>query len=139
MTIGKLKSMKIFKENDFNLLTILLKIILMILNLSIFLVIVIFLIGIVYSKSKAGPKRSYQVDLSSKIVIITGSSAGVGKETARKMASRGATVIFACRNKEKTLKIINEIQLSTKNSRLHFIELNLPDYNSVRNFAKEFQ
>lgn len=105
MTIGKLKSMKIFKENDINLL----KILLMILNLIIFLVVVIVLIGIVYSKTKAGPKRTYKVDLSDKIIIITGSSAGVGKETARKMASRGATVIFACRNKEKTLKIINEI------------------------------
>lgn len=73
----------------------------------IFIIIVIILIGIillgfVYSLNKAGPKRSYNVDLTGKIAIVTGSSAGVGKETAKKLALRGATVIFACRNKDKT-------------------------------------
>ena len=65
--------------------------------LSIITLIVI--IGIVYSKNKAGPRRSYEIFLNRKVVIITGSSAGIGKETARKFAARGATVIFACRNK----------------------------------------
>lgn len=69
-----------------------------------------FIIGFIYSRTKAGPLRHYNVDLSGKVIIITGSSAGVGKETARKLAFLGATIIFACRNKEKTLPIINEMK-----------------------------
>src|SRR3546814_5947250 len=41
------------------------------------------------------------IDLSSKRVLITGVSAGLGIETARVLAARGAFVVGAARNLEK--------------------------------------
>lgn len=38
--------------------------------------------------------------MEGKTIIITGANAGIGKETARDMAKRGARVIMACRNLE---------------------------------------
>ena len=61
-------------------------------------------------KNTIGPLRTFNgVDLNGKVIIITGASAGIGKETARELAKYKATIVFACRNKLKTEPIISEI------------------------------
>nr|CAD7414070.1 unnamed protein product [Timema poppensis] len=39
-----------------------------------------------------------------KVVIVTGANTGVGKETVRELAARGAHVILACRDMDKCEK-----------------------------------
>ena len=56
-----------------------------------------------------GQKRDYNVNLTGKVVVITGCSAGVGKEAARVIARTGATIIFACRDEAKTRPIMSQI------------------------------
>lgn len=45
--------------------------------------------------------------------MITGCSAGIGKETARDIAKTKATIVFACRDEEKTKKVMFYIKMET--------------------------
>lgn len=76
--------------------------------------------------------------MKNKIVLITGANTGIGRVTAREIAKMGATVILACRSREKTMPVIEEIVRETGNSAVEFLELDLASLASVRKAAAEF-
>jgi len=76
-------------------------------------------------------------DLASKTFIITGANTGIGKITAKELARRGAHVILACRSKDKTTPVIEEITRETGNSKVEFVHLDLGDLASVKQCAEE--
>jgi NADP-dependent 3-hydroxy acid dehydrogenase YdfG len=49
-----------------------------------------------------------------------------------------ATVIFACREAERTLPSLEEIKKESKNENLYFYRLDLSDMKSVKQFSEEF-
>ena len=48
-----------------------------------------------------------ETSLAGKVAIVTGGNAGIGLETARGLAERGARVIIGCRSKQKGTISIN--------------------------------
>jgi len=78
-------------------------------------------------------------DLTGKVIIITGANSGIGKETAAELARLGATVILACRDIDKTLAVVSELQSKTDNPSIDFIQLDLSDMSSIRGFVEEFK
>ena len=76
-------------------------------------------------------------DLANKTFIVTGANTGIGKITARELARRGARVILACRSRDKTQPVIDEIVRDTGNKNVEFVELDLGDLASVRRCAED--
>ena len=75
-----------------------------------FILLIFFLIIIAYFEKWAnGPLNPIKKDLTGKLIIVTGSSDGIGLETAKDLINSNANVIFACRNKSKTENIISNL------------------------------
>lgn len=80
--------------------------------------------------------KPIQADLKNKIAVVTGANTGMGRETARELARLGATVILACRNKEKAQAARDDIVSSTGNQDVQIMELDLSSLASIRGFAR---
>ena len=86
-------------------------------------------------------------NLCGKIIVITGGSSGLGKETVKILVKYGAIVYMLNRNKIKTQRIINELIKELKDgnndnnndikNRLKFIKIDLSSLQSVYNCAKK--
>ena len=75
--------------------------------------------------------------MKGKVVIVTGANAGIGKATAARLADLGATVVLACRCKERGEAALSE--LSCVNGRcFDLMALDLADQGSIRAFAEAF-
>ena len=73
-----------------------------------------------------------------RIVIVTGANSGIGYETAKALAAKGATVVMACRNLDKANEAAAEIRKTVSDADLDIIPLDLADLSSVRKFATLF-
>ncbi|XP_041797500.1 retinol dehydrogenase 13 isoform X2 [Chelmon rostratus] len=76
--------------------------------------------------------------LDGKTVLITGANTGIGKETSRDLAGRGARVVMACRDLTRAEQAAEEIRQATGNGNVVIRHLDLASLYSVRQFAKEF-
>ncbi|XP_072884732.1 retinol dehydrogenase 11-like [Hemitrygon akajei] len=75
--------------------------------------------------------------MEGKTVIITGANSGIGKETARELARRGARVIMACRDTQRSEEVAKELRASTGNEQVLVSRLDLASIQSVHSFARE--
>lgn len=75
------------------------------------------------------------VNLAGLRAIVTGGASGLGRETARALASAGAEVTIAARNLEAASEAVEEIKAKTGNPNVHHARLDLADLSSVAEFV----
>jgi NAD(P)-dependent dehydrogenase (short-subunit alcohol dehydrogenase family) len=78
-------------------------------------------------------------DQTGRVIIVTGANSGLGWETARALAQKGATVIMACRNPPKAEAAAARIAALGPAGRTVVMGLDLADLDSVRSFAAAFR
>ncbi len=69
------------------------------------------------------------------VVLVTGSTGGLGREVARRLASRGAHVIVHGRNRERGMELVAEIERDGKGS-ARFYAADLASFDQVRDFGE---
>ena len=71
-----------------------------------------------------------------KTAFVTGANTGIGYDTARVLAERGAKVLLGCRTEERALEAINRIKEKAPDAELKWIELDLADLSSIKTAAE---
>src|SRR5690349_19603954 len=77
--------------------------------------------------------------LEGKICLVTGSTSGIGKVTARELAKQGATVVLVSRTRAKGEATQAEITQATGNPHVELLVADLSLLADVRRLASEFQ
>lgn len=71
-------------------------------------------------------------DQTGRVAVVTGANGGLGLETARALARRGARVVMAARNQDKSAAAVADIQAEIPNASLEIYELDLGSLTSIR-------
>lgn len=77
-------------------------------------------------------------DQTGRTALVTGANTGIGRETARMLAQRGADVVLACRDLAKGQAALASIEALRPTGRVSLAALDLADLASVAGFAAEF-
>ncbi|MEO0895915.1 MAG: oxidoreductase [Bacteroidota bacterium] len=77
-------------------------------------------------------------DLTGKTIIVTGGNSGLGYESTRALAQKGAQVILASRSKERGEAAKQKILAIHPNATIDVMELDLGSLDSVKQFAEAF-
>lgn len=80
-----------------------------------------------------------EISMQGKICLVTGSSTGIGKVTARELARMGATVVMICRNRARGEAAQAEIKAASGSDKVDLIVADLSSLAEVRRAAEEFK
>ncbi|HWV12075.1 MAG TPA: oxidoreductase [Sphingobium sp.] len=76
-------------------------------------------------------------DQSGRVFLVTGANTGIGFETAKALASKGARVLLACRDARRGEEAIAQIKAAAPKAELKLILLDQADLASVRATAEQ--
>lgn len=76
------------------------------------------------------------MEMAGKVCLVTGASAGIGKETALGLANKGATVIMHGRHPARSQKALEYVRSRSGNPNVEMIEADFSEMSEVRGLAE---
>ncbi|MDE0606835.1 MAG: SDR family NAD(P)-dependent oxidoreductase [Acidimicrobiaceae bacterium] len=76
-------------------------------------------------------------DQTGRVAIVTGANSGLGLETARVLAGRGASVVLAVRDLDKGEQAVDDIRSDHPSAQIELQQLDLASLDSVRSASEE--
>lgn len=89
-----------------------------------------------FTRHSTADEVSEGIDLTGRRALVTGAASGIGVETARTLARRGAEVTLAARRLDAADRAAEEIRATTGNMKVLTAVLELTDRRSVADFAE---
>ena len=77
-------------------------------------------------------------DLAGRQVAITGAASGLGRESARALASHGASVMVLARSRDRATGAVEEIKALVPTATVEFGVVDLADLSTIRSFADTY-
>jgi NAD(P)-dependent dehydrogenase (short-subunit alcohol dehydrogenase family) len=77
-------------------------------------------------------------DQAGRVAIVTGANSGIGFETARALAQKGARVVLACRDTGRGRDAEQRLRAALPQADARFMPLDLGSLASVESFCKDF-
>ncbi|OYT70660.1 MAG: short-chain dehydrogenase [Chloracidobacterium sp. CP2_5A] len=74
-----------------------------------------------------------------RVALVTGGTAGIGKETARGLARAGFAVVFVGRDRQKCEQVVEELRADTGNADIAALTADLSRLDDIRRVAAEFR
>jgi NAD(P)-dependent dehydrogenase (short-subunit alcohol dehydrogenase family) len=74
-----------------------------------------------------------------RLAVVTGATSGVGFYTAKELARKRATVIMPARDLRKAKEAAERIEAEVPKARLYLAQLDLAEFDSVREFAEHLR
>lgn len=71
--------------------------------------------------------------------LVTGGTSGLGKETARALAEKGAELVLVGRDEEKCISTAEQIRAQTGNREVEYLVGDLSEQSEVRDLAQDFR
>ena len=75
--------------------------------------------------------------MNGKVCVVTGANGGIGRETAKELARRGATVVMICRSKERGEEAQRAVIQETGNPHVELVLCDLASQQQVRRAAAD--
>lgn len=79
-----------------------------------------------------------QNSLAGRVVLVTGANAGLGFETSKALAARGATLYMLCRNQQRGQEAADKVKQASGNSNVHLAVCDVSSLESVAAFAADW-
>ncbi|XP_057733183.1 short-chain dehydrogenase TIC 32, chloroplastic-like [Arachis stenosperma] len=92
-----------------------------------------------FSSSSTAEEVTAGIDATGLTAIVTGASSGIGSETARVLALRGAHVVMGVRNLTAAKQVQQSILKDNPSAKLDAMELDLSSMESVKKFASQYK